>query len=59
MNGKDHENPPQVSALEVDENAQHEAEAHAEEVLREHDTSSRFRTRLGVWAWVVGDCPSP
>lgn len=54
MNGKDHENPPQVSALEVDENAQHEAEAHAEEVLREHDTSSRFRTRLGFWAWVVG-----
>ncbi|MCS6712239.1 TRAP transporter permease [Brachybacterium sp. EF45031] len=23
-------------------------------VLREHDSGSRFRTNLGVWAWVVG-----
>ncbi|WP_114854612.1 TRAP transporter permease [Brachybacterium sp. YJGR34] len=50
MSSKDHEDAPKVSRLEVDENAQHEAE----EVLREHDTSSRFRTNLGLWAWVVG-----
>lgn len=54
MSAKDHEDTPQVSALEVDEGTQHEAEAHAEEVLREHDASSRFRTDLGLWAWVVG-----
>ena len=54
MSAKDHENTPEVSALEVDETTQHEAEAHAAEVLREHDSSSRFRTNLGLWAWVVG-----
>ncbi|OSM44261.1 TRAP transporter permease [Nesterenkonia sp. PF2B19] len=30
------------------------AEAKAEKVLREHDTSSRFRTDLGWWGWLVG-----
>ncbi|MFC7405954.1 TRAP transporter permease [Georgenia alba] len=25
-----------------------------EEVLREHDTASRFRTDLGWWAWLIG-----
>ncbi|WP_087484249.1 TRAP transporter permease [Brachybacterium massiliense] len=54
MSAKDHEDTPQVSALEVDQEAQHEAEAKAEELLREHDTSSRFRTNLGWWAWLVG-----
>ncbi|MBE9402791.1 TRAP transporter permease [Brachybacterium sp. Marseille-Q2903] len=32
----------------------HDGEEHAQEVLREHDTASRFRTDLGWWAWVVG-----
>lgn len=31
-----------------------DGEEHAQEVLREHDTASRFRTDLGWWAWVVG-----
>src|SRR5699024_10088873 len=26
----------------------------AELLLREHDTSSRYRTDLGWWAWVIG-----
>src|SRR5690625_6286508 len=26
----------------------------ADEILRDHDTSSRYRTDLGWWAWVVG-----
>lgn len=30
------------------------AEDKAEEILREHDTASRFRTELGWWAWVIG-----
>lgn len=30
------------------------AEEKAEEVLREHDISSRFRTELDWWGWVVG-----
>lgn len=30
------------------------AEERAAEVLRQHDTSSRFRTDLGFWTWVVG-----
>ena len=30
------------------------AEEQAEEVLREHDISSRFRTELGWWGWLVG-----
>ena len=28
--------------------------AAAAEILREHDTSSRYRTNLGVWAWIIG-----
>ncbi|MGJ9373378.1 TRAP transporter permease [Nesterenkonia sp. CF4.4] len=30
------------------------AEERAAEVLRKHDTSSRFRTDLGFWTWIVG-----
>lgn len=30
------------------------SEEKAEEVLREHDISSRFRTELGWWGWLVG-----
>lgn len=30
------------------------AEEKAEDVLREHDISSRFRTDLGWWGWLVG-----
>lgn len=30
------------------------AEERAAEVLRQHDTSSRFRTDLGFWTWIVG-----
>lgn len=29
-------------------------EEQANELLRDYDTSSRFRTNLGIWAWVVG-----
>ena len=54
MNTKDHEDTPGASALGVDEETQLEAEAQAAEVLREHDTASRYRTKLGLWAWVVG-----
>ncbi|MGP9538847.1 TRAP transporter permease [Brachybacterium sp. AOP43-C2-M15] len=54
MSTEDHEDSPAVPALEVDEQTQQEAEAQAEEVLREHDTASRYRTKLGLWAWVVG-----
>lgn len=31
-----------------------EADAQVDEVLRQHDASSRFRSNLGVWFWVVG-----
>ncbi|MDO5662541.1 MAG: TRAP transporter permease [Brachybacterium sp.] len=30
-----------------------EEQERAEELLREHDASSRFRTNLGIWAWIV------
>src|SRR5690625_5027990 len=30
------------------------ADEQAQEVLREHDTASRFRTDLGWWGWLVG-----
>ena len=59
MSAKDHEDTPQVSSLEVDEETQQEAEAKAEELLREHDTSSRFRTNLGWWAWWWAASRSP
>ncbi|QNN81929.1 TRAP transporter permease [Brachybacterium sp. Z12] len=54
MSTKDHEDTPGASALGVDEETQLEAEAQAAEVLREHDTASRYRTKLGLWARVVG-----
>lgn len=54
MTSADHEHAPGSSELEVDEVATAEAEERAQEVLREHDSSSRFRTHLGVWAWIVG-----
>lgn len=31
-----------------------EADKQAQEVLREHDTASRFRIDLGWWGWLVG-----
>lgn len=31
-----------------------EADERVDEVLREHDTASRFRTDLGWWGWLVG-----
>src|SRR5690625_7434780 len=30
------------------------ADEQAQEVLREHDAASRFRTDLGWWGWLVG-----
>ncbi|MDN5686284.1 MAG: TRAP transporter permease [Brachybacterium sp.] len=54
MSSADHEQDPRSAELEVDPAETAEAEEQAREVLREHDTSSRFRTNLGVWAWVVG-----
>lgn len=33
-----------------EERAQHQAE----ELLREHDVSARYRTNLGWWAWLIG-----
>src|SRR5699024_10824094 len=54
MSVGDHEDASRASELEVDEQTQHEAEARAQELLREHDTSSRFRRHLGLWAWGVG-----
>lgn len=54
MTSADHHEDPASSALEVDEAEIERAEEHADEVLREHDTSSRFRTNLGIWVWLVG-----
>ena len=31
-----------------------ESDERVDEVLREHDTASRFRTDLGWWGWLVG-----
>lgn len=45
--------PSDESAGTVDEDTSAGQRASAE-VLREHDTSSRYRTNLGWWAWVVG-----
>ena len=30
-----------------------DAERRAQEVLRQHDTSSMYRTNLGLWGWIV------
>lgn len=59
MSTPDHGSAPRSGDLPVDDPAVDDreidrAEEQAEEILREHDTSSRFRTNLGVWAWVVG-----
>lgn len=47
---------PEDSALELglDAASMKEAEEQTEELLREHDSASRFRTGLGLWVWVVG-----
>ena len=54
MSSADHEKDPRSTELEIDPEKTAEAEEQAQEVLREHDTASRFRTNLGIWAWVVG-----
>ncbi len=47
---------PEDSALELglDAASMKEAEEQTEELLREHDSASRFRTGLGLWVWIVG-----
>lgn len=45
---------PQASAFPPDAAPGAAAEEKAEDVLREHDISSRFRTELGWWGWLVG-----
>ena len=47
---------PEDSALELglDAASMKEAEEQTEELLREHDSASRFRTGLGAWVWIVG-----
>src|SRR5690625_2051705 len=58
MNAADHRPAPRPEDseldLEVDAAGAKQAEEQAEELLREHDTASRYRTDLGLWAWVVG-----
>ncbi|WP_211358935.1 TRAP transporter permease [Nesterenkonia populi] len=45
---------PRAGAFPEDVKPGAAAEESAEEVLREHDISSRFRTELGWWGWLVG-----
>ena len=47
---------PEDSALDLSLDAESvkEAEEQTEELLREHDSASRFRTGLGAWVWIVG-----
>ncbi len=45
---------PRASAFPPDAAPGAAAEEKAEDVLREHDISSRFRTELGWWGWLVG-----
>jgi TRAP transporter 4TM/12TM fusion protein len=47
---------PEDSALSLplDAESVREAEEQTEELLREHDSASRFRTGLGLWVWIVG-----
>ncbi len=47
---------PEDSALDapLDAESVKEAEEQTEELLREHDSASRFRTGLGAWVWIVG-----
>lgn len=47
---------PEDSALDapLDAESVKEAEEQTEELLREHDSASRFRTGLGTWVWIVG-----
>ena len=47
---------PEDSSLDVplDAESMKEAEEQTEELLREHDSASRFRTGLGAWVWIVG-----
>lgn len=47
---------PADSSLDapLDAESMKEAEEQTEELLREHDSASRFRTGLGAWVWIVG-----
>ena len=47
---------PEDSALDLSLDAESvkEAEEQTEDLLREHDSASRFRTGLGSWVWIVG-----
>ena len=47
---------PEDSAVDLDVSAEamKKAEEQTEELLKEHDSASRFRTGLGFWVWIVG-----
>ncbi|WP_146341110.1 TRAP transporter permease [Nesterenkonia sp. NBAIMH1] len=45
---------PRAGAFPEDVKPGAAAEESAEDILREHDISSRFRTELGWWGWLVG-----
>jgi TRAP transporter 4TM/12TM fusion protein len=47
---------PEDSAVDLDvsADAMKKAEEQTEELLKEHDSASRFRTGLGFWVWIVG-----
>ncbi|WP_044494197.1 TRAP transporter permease [Nesterenkonia massiliensis] len=45
---------PRASSFPKDTKPGAAAEEKAEDVLREHDISSRFRTDLGWWGWLIG-----
>lgn len=47
------EQPPD-SASTTDAESGGAAEGQSDKLLREHDVSSRYRTQLGWWGWVVG-----
>src|SRR5690625_1930936 len=58
MSSADDQSAPRSEGSEldlgVDAAEAKQAEEQTEELLREHDTASRFRTNLGLWAWIVG-----
>ncbi|MGO2313027.1 MAG: TRAP transporter permease [Brachybacterium tyrofermentans] len=54
MSSADHEKEPRSTEPATAPAEVADAEKNAQEVLREHDTASRFRMNLGVWAWGVG-----
>lgn len=54
MTGVSRAESPQTAATDEDARSGATAEERAEELLREHDISARYRTDLRWWGWLVG-----